>query len=187
MIRIRSAMTTDASALAHVMIDATIAAFRGIVPDHCLRWISYEESAVNWLRTLGEGGLDEGDCLIVAEEQRGEVVAFALARVVHDDPSYRGELRVLSVSPAYQRRGVGRELVQHVAAHFQRSGVRSMLVRVLTTNPNRAFYERLGARFLRIEPYEWSGVAMEEAVYGWPDLTALVTGWRRPAARQDLC
>jgi len=168
------------------MIDATIGAFTGIVPDHCLWWISYEESAANWRRTLREGGLDEGDCLIVAEEQRGEVVGFALARVVHDDPSYRSELRVLSVSPAFQRSGVGRALVRHVAAHFERAGICSMLVRVLTTNPNRAFYERLGARLLRVEPYEWSGVAMEEEVYGWSDLTALVAVSGSPPDPRDL-
>jgi hypothetical protein len=52
----------------------------------------------------------------------------------------------------------------------------SMLVRVLSVNPNRAFYQRLGARFIREEPYDWNDVILAASVYGWPSTADLVAG-----------
>ena len=49
-----------------------------------------------------------------------------------------------------------------------------MIVRVLSVNPNCAFYARLGARFVREEPRDWNGVVLPESVYEWNDLAALI-------------
>jgi GNAT superfamily N-acetyltransferase len=157
------------------MIDANQHEFRGLVPHPCLSWITPEESANNWRRTINPGGMGASDCLLVAEtESARQVIGFALARVADLDDGPRGEIQVMSVSPAFQRQGVGRRLVQAVAAHLRVVGVRSMLVRVLTVNPNRGFYARLGGRFVREEPYDWEGVPLAMSVYEWADLVSLL-------------
>jgi hypothetical protein len=45
-----------------------------------------------------------------------------------------------------------------------------MLVRVLSANPARLFYERLGARSLGIDSVMIGGQEIEETVYGWSNI-----------------
>ena len=45
-----------------------------------------------------------------------------------------------------------------------------MLVWVLTENPSRAFYERMGGRFVREAPVTICGAPLVEVAYGWDDL-----------------
>ena len=39
--------------------------------------------------------------------------------------------------------------------------------------PARAFYERLGGELLVEQPFQWDGMDLVEAGYGWRDLAAL--------------
>jgi ribosomal protein S18 acetylase RimI-like enzyme len=173
-IAIREATPADAPALAEIVIESIQTAFRGLVPDQCLTWLTKEESAANWLRFMSADGRDEGEFLYVAEAQAGRVVGCALGRPHDDDPRYRGELGVLGVLPAYQGQGIGRRLVACVAERLAREGIHSLLVRVLMVNPHRGFYERLGGQLLREQPYVWNGVTLPEAVYGWTDTAVLM-------------
>lgn len=172
--RIRDAIPDDAPALADTVIEPIITTFRGRVPDQCLRWLTKEESIANWLRWFQSDGSD-GEFLLVAELTGGSVIGCALGGPQPEDPQFHGELYLLGVLSAYQRRGIGRHLVKAVAARLWQQGIQSMQVGVLTINPNRYFYERLGGQYLRERPYDWNGVLFSEAVYGWTDLTLLLT------------
>ncbi len=97
----------------------------------------------------------------------------ALGGSHRDDPEYGGELYLLGVLPEYQRHGIGRRLLAAIAERLARDAVHSLLVRVLMVNPNRHFYERLGAQYMREEVYNWNGVLLGQAVYGWLDTTAI--------------
>jgi GNAT superfamily N-acetyltransferase len=60
------------------------------------------------------------------------------------------ELDKLFVDPAAMGRGVGALLFRHAAAAVRRQGARRMTI---LADPNAAaFYERMGARFLRMAP-----------------------------------
>jgi len=133
---IRAATPADAPALADTVMEPMITTFRGRVPDRCLSWLTKEESIANWRRWFQSDGSD-GEFLLVAELMERSVVGCALGGPQPDDPRLHGELYLLGVLSAYQRHGIGRDLVRAVAA-------RSMRVCVLTINPNRSFYERLG-------------------------------------------
>ncbi len=76
--------------------------------------------------------------------------------------------------PSYQGQGIGRHLVRSVAQRLTEMHLPSMRVRVLTVNPNRYFYERLGGQYIREQPYAWNGVMLTETIYGWPDITLLL-------------
>ena len=45
----------------------------------------------------------------------------------------------------------------------------------------RAFYETLGAELLLEQPFNWDGMDLVEAGYGWRDLPALVGAGGEPA------
>jgi len=174
---IRDATPPDAPALADTVMEPMITTFRGRVPDRCLSWLTKEESIANWRRWFQSDGSD-GEFLLVAELMEGSVVGCALGGPQPDDPRLHGELYLLGVLSAYQRHGIGRDLVRAVAA-------RSMRVCVLTINPNRSFYERLGGQYVGERPYDWNGVLFREAVYGWTDITRLATTPSQNANRRS--
>ena len=171
-VRLRDVAVGDAAALARILIAATDSAFRGLVPPQCLAFTE-AESAANWRRTL-TAGLPPGDFMLVAESPLGVPVAYAWGGPCADDPAYDGELRQLNVWPATQRRGTGRLLVGRVASRLAAQGIAGMCVDVLRINPNRAFYERLGARYVSERAYDWDGVVLAMCRYGWTDLAPLL-------------
>lgn len=170
-IGLRDARVDDAEALAHILITAMDAAFRGRVPDRCLAFTE-AESAANWRRTL-VAGLAPGDVMVVAEWPGGAPVGYAWAGPRDDDSVYRGELRQIQVLPSEQGKGIGRLLVSHVAGRLAGRGIHSLRVEVLAVNPHRGFYERLGARWLAEHDSDWEGVVLPECVYGWANTRSL--------------
>ena len=73
-------------------------------------------------------------------------------------------------APRPDKRGAGR--LTERASH----GATGLIVWVLAGNKAaRAFYEALGATLVVEQPFEWDGMPLVEAGYGWRDLGALVT------------
>jgi ribosomal protein S18 acetylase RimI-like enzyme len=167
---LRDVNVGDAAALAHILVTANEAAFRGRVPDQCLTFTE-PESAANWQRLLIEG-VPPGDVLVVVELPKGSPVGYAWGGP-SDNPVYRGELRQIGVLPMAQGQGIGRRLVGHVANRLAAEGIHSLRVEVLHVNPNRRFYERLGACYLAEHDYDWDGVVLPMCVYGWADTRVL--------------
>lgn len=170
---IRDATYDDAPALAETVIEPIVTTFRGRVPDQCLTWLTHDESMTNWQQWFRRDGND-GQFLLVAELPAGRVVGCALGGPQVADPQFAGELYLLGVRSAHQGYGIGRQLVRSVAARLLHQGIYSLRVGVLSVNPNRHFYERLGAHYVRKHPYAWNGVLLTEVIYGWPDITALL-------------
>lgn len=171
---IRDAIYDDAPALADTVIEPIVTTFRGRVPDQCLSWLTREESIANWQRWF-QSDHSDGQFLLVAELLEGPVVGCALGGPQPDDPQFQGELYLLGVLSTHQRHGIGRHLVSTVATRLLQQGIPSMRVSVLMINPNRYFYERLGGQYVREQPYDWNGVLFSEAVYGWTNITRLLT------------
>ena len=88
-------------------------------------------------------------------EERGRVVGFAAAGVV-DETRLIGEIAMVAVDPAAQRRGIGSSLTEHATAWLREQGMR---VAVLGTGgdpghePARRVYERLGYRLFPSAQY----------------------------------
>jgi GNAT superfamily N-acetyltransferase len=182
-ILIRQARIEDCPALGRIIVAATQDAFRGLVPDHCLKWLTPEESAANWAKNFqSDQQLGPGDFLFVAEIKPHGVIGLAFLSELSandDDPDLNGlktfshELLSLQVDPTWQRQGVGLRLVSRVADQVWHEGATHLLVRVLVENPNRGFYEHLGALRLGSRPYKWEGYETEEVFYGWDDMNEL--------------
>jgi ribosomal protein S18 acetylase RimI-like enzyme len=88
-------------------------------------------------------------------EYAGRVVGFVAAAVV-DNARLIGEIAMVAVDPAAQRRGIGTALTEHATAWLREQGMR---VAVLDTGgdlghePARRVYERLGFRLFPSAQY----------------------------------
>ena len=168
--QLRPVGPSDAAALAHILVTANERAFRGIVPDQCLNFTE-PQSAANWHRAL-TAGLPPDDFFVLIERADEPPVGYVWAGP-SDDAGFRGQLRQINILPAYQRQGIGRLLVREAAAHLVARGIQSLWVETLRCNPNRLFYERLGAQYLGERPYDWDGVILPMCRYGWSDTRPL--------------
>lgn len=71
----------------------------------------------------------------------GQMVAFAITQVVLDEAS----LFNIAVDPAFQRRGFGRQLLQHLIDELIKRDVMTLWLEVRASNlPAIALYEQLG-------------------------------------------
>jgi GNAT superfamily N-acetyltransferase len=195
-VQIRPVRLEDAPELARILTGALRDTFAGRVPEACLDSPTREESERNWRRSIEKPGFcekpgflnDEGEFLLVAEDMAGQMAGFILAgRVVEEEGEFRElwqnqglrpgkvvrELTVLMVDPDWQRKGIGRLLVEQVTAVCQAQNTQAILVGVHIQNPNNAFYHHLGARHVLTRPHDWAGYKAELLFYLWDDLDRL--------------
>jgi ribosomal protein S18 acetylase RimI-like enzyme len=177
--QIRPARIDDAPALARVLVDTGRAAHLGQMPDELLMKQplaeAYAESQRNWEQTLREIAeeADPQECIFVAD-QAGAVAGLAMGGPArHDPPEPAGEVYVLYVATAHQRRGLGRQLIAAVTAQLARHGMRALRIGCLAANePARRFYEALGGQVIAERLFDQDGVMLPEVVYGWADMSA---------------
>lgn len=170
---IRDLTLEDIPALAHILVTANRHAFRGLLPDETLEFTE-AESAANWRRFLVDEGLPDGDFMLVAQTETGEVVGYIWGGPNWKEEAFAGELRQINILPDFQGRGIGRLLTCHLARRFVEEGISSLRVETLKINPNRPFYERLGGVFVREFPYEGDVYTVPAYVYGWADIRTLL-------------
>ena len=109
-------------------------------------------------------------CFVV-EGANGELIGFAkgMAYSHPDLADFSGELSKIYLRREYQRQGLGRRLLGHVAHRFLSQGISSMVLFAEPDNPSCAFYEALGAeRLLDAAGHFHDG-------YGWRDLRRLAS------------
>ena len=107
-------------------------------------------------------------CLVVANPA-GELIGFAKGQRCPPDglPGYAGELNKIYLLRQYQRLGIGRRLVGHVARRFLSQGIDTMVLFGIPQNPSCGFHETLGGERLCAKNGEFHGA------YGWTDLRKL--------------
>jgi ribosomal protein S18 acetylase RimI-like enzyme len=181
--KIRAAHVADAPALAQVLIDTGRIAHQGQVPDEVLMQAplaeAYAESERNWARTLREMAeeVNPQECLYVAEEKTGAVVGLGMGGPLLHEPGAQpiGEVYALYVLPSHQGRGLGRQLVQAIAAHLAQLGMSALRIGCLAANaPARRFYEALGGSVVGERMFEEGGHMLPGVIYGWTDTRALL-------------
>jgi len=172
MITLRPILASDAPSLAHILVTANDHAFRGLVPNQCLE-LTEAESEANWRKFLSQGPPSD-DFMLAAETPSQTAVGYVWAGPNTKDNLYQAELRQLMVLPDYQRQGIGRHILHVSAQRLLAIGLHSLRVEVLRVNPNRAFYEHLGATYHSEFPYDWDGVTLSMCVYGWSNITSLL-------------
>jgi L-amino acid N-acyltransferase YncA len=172
MFSVRSARPSDAAAIARVLVDSWRSTYAGIVAQSYIDSLSVESQTTRWRQRLSEPRILA--TAVVAENEEGAVVGFAAGGPIRQEPEdFDAELYAIYLVADVQGRGLGRQLLTEWARRASSQGFRAAIVRVITANSARVFYERLGARWLRETTLDLGGAAYPESWYGWDNLDAL--------------
>ena len=171
-IAVRRATAGDAPAIARVRIDSWRSTYRGLIPDAYLDAMQVEASTALWDRVLTAG--PNTTCVFVAEHGT-DVVGFSCGAPLQ--PAKHGfdaELTAVYLRREFQRAGLGRRLVGAVVKAQHAQAATGLLTWVIAGNRGaRAFYEGLGGELIVEQPFQWDGMDLAEAGYGWRDLSVL--------------
>ncbi len=174
---VRPAVPADAERLAHIHVTNWRETYAGLMPEAFLDAMTGEARQVRreqeWIYTVLEGR----DVVQVAQ-LNGAVVAFASAGAVRPHTvipgDYDAELYTLYALRAAQRHGLGRALLNGVAAELKCRGFSGLALWVLAVNPAREFYAHLGAWELGRKTEAIPGGELTEAAMGWRNLELLL-------------
>lgn len=173
--KIRPANLNDSPALARIQVGSYRHTYAPILPATYMAHFTLEEQEADWHELLS-AGMDE--LLLVAENQVGQVVGYALAGPDRaDDMPYDGELIALHVLQPYQRQRVGTHLFSVACASLQQQGCASLFLWVLEANPARQFYQKLGGQRFNRKPWPnnaYYGTDIYEVAYGWESMQPLL-------------
>ncbi len=166
--KIREAVCNDAVQMAKVYVDSWRTTYRNILPEEFLASLTYEWREQKWRKILCEE--NNNDFCFVTENESGEVVGIAVGRFDSEDAKYIGELNTIYLLKEYQQQGIGKELVKLIVEWLAARQIYTMIVWVLADNPARAFYEKLGGKYLRSQPLELGQYTVQEVAYGWDNI-----------------
>jgi ribosomal protein S18 acetylase RimI-like enzyme len=145
---IRRALPSDGAAIAAVHVAAWRSTYAGLLPDWTLTELSTRRQESYYARVIRSGGI-----VHVAAPPRDmagpggdapPVVGFVTASRAPTHTIADGEIETLYVLDDWREQGFGRGLIRAAAADLAAAGCRSLFVWVLSGNPSRWFYERLG-------------------------------------------
>jgi ribosomal protein S18 acetylase RimI-like enzyme len=180
---IRPAQEEDAPAMGRVMVATYMAAHRDQMPSEAwtkrAREWTPEVSGDGWARTLREiaSGEQLRECIYVAVDEGDAIVGLAMGGPANAEQLPQiGAVYALYVSTNHQGHGLGRRLVQAVAADLAGQGMTALQIGCLAANaPARAFYEAIGGRLVGERLFDEDGVMLPEVVYEWADIRALAS------------
>jgi len=174
---IRRATARDAEAIARVRIDAWRTTYRGLIPAAYLDGMQVDASTALWEKVLTAG---PNSASVFVATHGDEIVGFAAGNMLAE-PRFElnAELTAVYLRRAFQRVGIGRRLIAAVVDAQRARGATGMIVWTIAGNkPARAFYEAMGAELLVEQAFQWDGMDLLEAGYGWRDLDALAAACR---------
>ena len=172
-ISIRRASPGDAPAIARVRVDSWRSTYRGMIPDAYLDGMQVDASTALWDRVLTAA--PNTTCVFVAASG-SDVVGFSAGnRLAEPKHGLDAELTAIYLRREFQRTGLGRQLLRAVVEAQRASGATGLITWVIAANkPARTFYEGLGGELIVEQPFQWDGMDLVEAAYGWRDLPALI-------------
>lgn len=110
----------------------------------------------------------------LAQSPAGVVVGFISGGAIREPhPGFDAELHAIYLLLEAQGQGIGTRLVRAWAGRAAASGLRAAVVRVLSENSARGFYDYLGARRLKDGEVAIGSQSYKEVWYGWDDLSTL--------------
>jgi ribosomal protein S18 acetylase RimI-like enzyme len=168
---VRPSCEDDIPSIARVHVESWRTTYRGIVSDSFLAGLSYQKHEDRHRRYMAQPDTVH----LVAESTRDGIVGFLMGgRERSGNIQYPGELYAIYILDQHRRHGVGSALIRQWAGDMRRAAINAALVWVLAENKSGiAFYERLGARYLREQMIEIGGTSLRELAYGWEDLSIL--------------
>jgi ribosomal protein S18 acetylase RimI-like enzyme len=178
---IRAAHPGDAAAIAGLDIETWQATYAGILATPYLVGLSAKRRERGWAGVIRREPRD----VRAAVGPDGEILGFGSCGGCRDEPNYTGEVFTLYVAPDWQNQGIGRALLHALFARLIERGDRSAVIWVLSENPSRFFYRRLGGREVRRKMLPFAGAEVAATGFGWPDLPAYLAAIARSARQPE--
>ena len=175
-VAIRSARPEDASAIGAVHVAAWRSTYPGILSDRTLTGMSASQQSAYYETMIRRSG---GVFVAVSGAGAGAdeaVVGFASVGRNRGSKLGDGEIYTLYVLDDWRDLGVGRQLMQVAASSLLAIGCRSAFLWVLSENPTRWFYERLGGRTVAVGSTWVGGRMVAQTAYLWDPIETLATG-----------
>ena len=171
---IRPARAGDAEAIARVRVDSWRETYRGMIPQAYLDAMKLEESRALWEKVLTAGS---NAVSVLVVEHGADIIGFASGNMLAEPKhGFDAELSAVYVRREFQGAGLGRRLVSQTAIALSRRarGASSLIVWVIASNKGaRAFFARLGAELVVEQAFQWDGMDLVEAGYGWRALDGI--------------
>lgn len=169
--KIRIATIQDAQDIGKVHVDSWRTTYKNIISDSFLNSLSYEQREKLWERNI----LQEGNYVLVAENEIGEIVGFAVASTRETNVELNSsDLTSIYLLEEYQGKGIGKLLLRELFMYFKQKGYHSIFVEVLAENKTRFFYEYYGAEYMKTVQINIGGNVLEEFVYVWNDIDKVI-------------
>ena len=171
---IRRGVIEDAAEASRLHVETWRTSYRGLVPDDLLDQLVPTRWEQGWRR--GFDSVDPTRIVQVAEID-GQIVGFASGGRSRSGgpPGHPGEVYALYVHPERQGQGIGRALLQAVAAVLAERGLVPIVIWTLFNNPrSRGFYAARGGTVIAEKNERFDGYLLHEVAYAWSDATALL-------------
>ncbi len=157
--------------IAHIHVQSWRETYADIIPAEILANIDMADRVCRWRSYLGTQGYPT----YIARVD-GEPAGFIRVGSLKEPlvAGADGHIYALYVLRRFHRRGIGRKLMSLAAADWLGRGGGAFSVGVLTANAEaRAFYEALGARFIRPDRDDWDGHSLPESIYLFDNMMEL--------------
>jgi ribosomal protein S18 acetylase RimI-like enzyme len=164
-VQIRPADWSDIEGMARVTVDTWAITYAQILPPAYLARMRYASQEHQRSRLMHAAGVHH---LVAVEPTAGEVVGYASCGPNRNDGAgVSGEIYELYVQNGFQGRGIGRRLFRAARNHLASDGHETMIVWVLSANPNLGVYPRLGGWLHGKKTIRVGGASVEETGYTW--------------------
>ena len=162
---IRPAGWGDIEGMARVAVDTWGLTYSEILPRAYLAKMRYASLENQRSRMMHAQGVHH---FVAVEPTAGEVVGFASCGPTRNrGAGFSGEIYELYVQNGFQGRGIGRRLFRAARDQLASEGHEAMIVWVLSDNPNRAFYARIGGWRRARKTIRVGGASVEQTAYTW--------------------
>jgi ribosomal protein S18 acetylase RimI-like enzyme len=163
LIEIRRAKPSDAASVATAHDEAWRAAYRGIIPGPELDRLINRRGAAWW-----DGAIRKGSriSILVFGEHVAGYANYGRNRA--RSLSYDAEIYELYLRPEFQGLGFGRRLFTAVRRDLAQSGMKTLLVWVLSDNdPAIEFYRAIGGRPVARSSERFGDKTLDKLAYAW--------------------
>ncbi len=162
---IRPALVSDAAAICYVRMRSWQSSYRGIIADAYLDAMDPEEFMEYRLKSI-----HSNKQINLVAEAGGIVVGWITAGKNSVDCEYGSEVYAVYLLEKFKKRGIGKRLMQEAARLLLEMGYSSMMLWVLTDNPSRYFYEKMGGKFHSRKQIKIAAQTLDEDAFVWSDL-----------------
>lgn len=168
--KIRRAVIEDAKGISIVQVDTWKTTYKNLVPDAFLNQMTYESREPIWKDIIST------QSVYVAETNDKQIIGYSNGGKEKSGkyPEYLGELYGIYILKAYQKKGLGRELLKAVVKDLLANDIRSMTVMVFEENQSQLFYKALGGVKIDKDELEISEEKLKVVVYGWKDIRTFI-------------